>query len=50
VEAESDIAAGILSLGVERGTTFDLGEIAALEPTYLRAVAAKTIAERKQGA
>jgi hypothetical protein len=28
---------------------FSLEEIAVLEPTYLRAVAAKTIEERKQG-
>lgn len=29
---------------------FSLGDIAALEPSYLRAVAAKTIEERRQGA
>jgi tRNA A37 threonylcarbamoyladenosine modification protein TsaB len=48
--AEGDIASGILALEGGAPKAFDIGEIAALEPTYLRAVAAKTIAERKQGA
>ncbi len=48
--AESDIASGLLYLAVGELKSFNLGEIAALEPTYLRAVAAKTIEERKQGA
>lgn len=47
---EPDIAKGLLTLDGGGAKTFDLGEIAALEPTYLRAVAAKTIEERKQGA
>jgi len=50
LEGESDIARGLLSLVNDAAKGFDLGEIAALEPTYLRAVAAKTIEERKQGA
>ncbi len=50
MEGESDIARGLLALDIEGANGFDLGEIAALEPTYLRAVAAKTIEERKQGA
>jgi hypothetical protein len=44
------MASGILALEGDVPKAFDIGEIAALEPTYLRAVAAKTIAERKQGA
>jgi tRNA threonylcarbamoyladenosine biosynthesis protein TsaB len=47
---ERDVATGILLLDGPEAKPFDLGEIAALEPTYLRAVAAKTIEERKQGA
>jgi tRNA threonylcarbamoyladenosine biosynthesis protein TsaB len=48
--AESDIASGLVLNWGDEGKVFDLGQIAALEPTYLRAVAAKTIEERKQGA
>ena len=48
--AEGDIASGLLALEGDAPKGIDIGEIAALEPTYLRAVAAKTIAERKQGA
>lgn len=48
--AEGEIASGLLALEEDTPKAFDIGDIAALEPTYLRAVAAKTIAERKQGA
>lgn len=46
---ESDGAKGLVSLkpDVERG--FSVEEMAVLEPTYLRAVAAKTIEERRLG-
>ena len=50
LEGEADISKGLVMLDSGGAKAFDLGEIAALEPTYLRAVAAKTIAERKQGA
>jgi tRNA threonylcarbamoyladenosine biosynthesis protein TsaB len=50
LRAESAIATGLLLLQANEAKSFDVGEIAALEPTYLRAVAAKTIEERKQGA
>lgn len=42
------IARGML-LGKVEIVAFSLSDIAALEPSYLRAVAAKTIAERQQG-
>jgi hypothetical protein len=47
---ESDIARGLLLADGAETKAFDLNKIAALEPSYLRAVAAKTIEERKQGA
>jgi tRNA threonylcarbamoyladenosine biosynthesis protein TsaB len=47
--AEPDGAKGILSLPLEAPKGFSLEEIAVLEPTYLRAVAAKTIEERRLG-
>ena len=50
LEGEAGIARGLVAFDIEAVKGFDLGEIAALEPTYLRAVAAKTIEERKQGA
>jgi len=43
------LARGML-LGKPEIGVFSLSDIAALEPSYLRAVAAKTIAERQQGA
>ena len=50
LEGEADISKGLVMLDSGAAKAFDIGEIAALEPTYLRAVAAKTITERKQGA
>ena len=41
-----DIAVGILLRESVQDMPFSVGELAALEPRYLRAVAAKTIAER----
>lgn len=43
------LARGLL-LCAPAPTAFSLSEIASLEPSYLRAVAAKTIEERRQGA
>ncbi|MEN9845162.1 MAG: hypothetical protein RIS36_309 [Pseudomonadota bacterium] len=48
--AEGEIASGLVVLQGDVLKAFDIGDIAALEPSYLRAVAAKTIAERRQGA
>jgi tRNA threonylcarbamoyl adenosine modification protein YeaZ len=48
VEGES--AKGLLLLPSVGNPTFLVEEISVIEPTYLRAVAAKTIAERKIGA
>ena len=50
VVSEACIAEGLLMVPVNGSRAFSLEEIAVLEPTYLRAVAAKTIEERKQGA
>lgn len=50
IAAESEIAKGFLLMDDNEAQGFDLGKISALEPTYLRAVAAKTIEERKKGA
>ena len=50
VVSDGYIAEGLLALPVIEKGGFSLEEIALLEPTYLRAVAAKTIEERKQGA
>lgn len=47
--SEPDGAKGILSLPQAGLPLFGLDEIAVLEPTYLRAVAAKTIEERRLG-
>lgn len=47
VAAESEIARGLLCLDSVRTSAYKLEEIAVLEPTYLREVAAKTIEERK---
>lgn len=49
VVAEPDGAKGLLSLPIVSQGGFSLEEIAVLEPTYLRAVAAKTIEERRLG-
>lgn len=46
---EPDGAKGLVSLLVDEERGFCLEEIAVLEPTYLRAVAAKTIEERRLG-
>ena len=46
---EPDTAKGLLTLSVATPEAFAVEEIAVLEPTYLRAVAAKTIEERKLG-
>ncbi len=46
---EPDGAKGLVSLLVDGERGFCLQEIAVLEPTYLRAVAAKTIEERRLG-
>lgn len=46
---EPDTAKGLLTLSAGTPGTFAVEEIAVLEPTYLRAVAAKTIEERKLG-
>lgn len=46
---EPDGAKGLLSLPIISSSKFSLEEIAVLEPTYLRAVAAKTIEERRLG-
>lgn len=45
--AEHEIARGILLMNGEGDGTYKVEEIAVLEPTYLREVAAKTIEERK---
>lgn len=50
VVSEACVAEGLLMVPVNGSRAFSLEEIAVLEPTYLRAVAAKTIEERKQGA
>jgi hypothetical protein len=50
VVSERCTAEGLLVLASGGTGAFSLEEIAVLEPTYLRAVAAKTIEERKQGA
>lgn len=47
---ETECAQGLLLLPPSRGASFSVSEISVIEPTYLRAVAAKTIAERKLGA
>lgn len=49
LEIEPDGAKGLLSLPIGSFEGYKLEEIAVLEPTYLRAVAAKTIEERKLG-
>ncbi len=46
---EPDTAKGLLILLATTPVSFAVEEIAVLEPTYLRAVAAKTIEERKLG-
>jgi tRNA threonylcarbamoyl adenosine modification protein YeaZ len=46
---EPDTAKGLLILPGAAPVTFAVEEIAVLEPSYLRAVAAKTIEERKLG-
>lgn len=46
---EPDTGKGLLILPVNTSASFAVEEIAVLEPTYLRAVAAKTIEERKLG-
>lgn len=46
---EPDTAKGLLTLSSATPVSFAVEEIAVLEPTYLRAVAAKTIEERKLG-
>ena len=46
---EPDTAKGLLILPATAPVSFAVEEIAVLEPTYLRAVAAKTIEERKLG-
>jgi len=46
---EHDTAKGLLALPVQTRDGCSIQEIAILEPTYLRAVAAKTIEERKLG-
>ena len=50
VVSERCTAEGLLVLDSGGTGAFSLEEIAVLEPTYLRAVAAKTIEDRKQGA
>jgi tRNA threonylcarbamoyl adenosine modification protein YeaZ len=47
---EGEGAKGLLLLPAVSNSTFLVEEISVIEPTYLRAVAAKTIAERKIGA
>jgi len=49
LQASPSLAKGLL-LCVAPAKAFSLPDIAALEPSYLRAVAAKTIEERRQGA
>jgi tRNA threonylcarbamoyl adenosine modification protein YeaZ len=46
---EPDTAKGLLTLSAAIPGAFAVEEIAVLEPTYIRAVAAKTIEERKVG-
>lgn len=48
--SEPGAGRGALSVPATTGDGATVSEIAVLEPTYLRAVAAKTIEERKQGA
>ena len=48
--SESGAGRGLLSVPATSGEGVTVAEIAVLEPSYLRAVAAKTIEERKQGA
>ena len=50
IRSEGEAARGILLLPVGAQMSFNIQEIAIMEPTYLRAVAAKTIEERKIGA
>lgn len=50
IRSEGEAARGILLLPVGAQLSFNIQEIAIMEPTYLRAVAAKTIEERKIGA
>jgi len=47
---ETECAQGLLLLPPVIEGSFSVSEISVIEPTYLRAVAAKTIAERKLGA
>jgi len=49
ITPEHDAAKGLLFLPGGAAKDFSLNEIAVLEPTYLRAVAAKTIEERRLG-
>lgn len=50
IRSEGEAARGILLLPAGGQSGFSIEEISVMEPTYLRAVAAKTIAERKIGA
>jgi tRNA threonylcarbamoyladenosine biosynthesis protein TsaB len=50
MKSEGEAARGLLLLPVEADPSFAVGELAMIEPSYIRAVAAKTIAERKIGA
>lgn len=50
MKSEGEAARGLLLLPVESGQSFAVEDLAMIEPSYIRAVAAKTIAERKIGA
>lgn len=47
LQVASRIAEGLLKVEAPLGAAFDLREVAVLEPSYLREVAAKSIAERR---